>query len=415
MRVPKIFNETEIVYLIGGGTSLDGFDFKKLEGKRCIAINQAYRHVPNADIAYSGDKRFVMENIHAYGRYYKGKYIATSWQGAEFELKYEPRFIILPASRDRYFSKEETLLGGQFNSGIQSINLAYLAGARNLVLLGFDCTKVNGRGHFHNAYPEEAPESSYARYADEFDAIGAYLESAAPDLKIYNASAISQITAFQKVQLLDDLSVGENIGIPVRLLEHDSDHKIEEAEERKYKSMWEMNVYRNSSPAQKYGIDGLLEAFDFVGEGHLLADYGCGTGRATLALQEMGFTVHGVDITETCLDEDVRGKFEFFKAPLWNMAGIPAMDYFICCDVMEHIPESKVDAVLEQIRIRTGVGGFFAISTVDDNHGRLIGETLHLTIRDAEWWGIAIGLHFNIASVKINDGRVDFTVTTKGV
>lgn len=433
-RIPHIFDENDIVYLIGGGASLVDFDFKKLDGKRHIAINYAYRKCPNADIAFSGDKRFMIEHIDAFQRYYKGKYVVTSWGGATYETKKEPRLIITPASVDRYFSTESNVLGGHFNSGIQAINMAYLAGARNLVLLGYDCTKINGRGHYHNGYKEETPEGSYARYADEFDALGAFLVDAAPDLKIYNASPVSEITAFQKVKLNDDLSIGETMAVAVRVKHVMPDKDIADIEEDKYKRMWANPHYRLCSPAERHGVDDFLKAFDFKGEGHPVADYGCGSGRATLALRNMGFIMLAVDITEHCFDDAVKPfvvcddfpdtgdkpvdgiePIGFYKRALWDMHGVPPTDFFLCCDVMEHIPEEKVDAVLKEIAKKTIVGGFFAISTREDSHGKRIGEVLHLTVKDAEWWGIAIGLHFNISSVIVGDGRVDFTVTTKGV
>ena len=435
LRIPKIFNETDLVYLVGGGASLQGFDFKKLEGKPHIAINYAYRFCPNASMAFSGDKRFMMEHIGAFARYYKGEYVVTSWQGATYEQDKESRLVIVPASMDRYFSHDAAQLGGHYNSGIQAINVAYLAGARRVVLLGYDCTKINGRGHYHNGYVCDTPEGSYARYADEFDALGAYLETAAPDLKIYNASPVSEIKSFEKVKLNDDLTIGESTALAMRVLDVMDDKKIAEIEEKKYRKMWGIKRYRKSSPAEKYGMDGFLSAFEFIGEGHLVADYGCGTGRVSRKLQQLGFVVVAVDITEKCFDAEVQPYVSsddyddktmgsecidgtqpigFYKRALWDMRGVPSTDFFLCCDVMEHIPEEKVDAVLAEIASLTGVGGFFAIATKDDTHGKLIDEKLHLTVKDADWWGSKMLLHFNVKSVKIEDGRVEIAVTKKG-
>ena len=55
--VPKLFpNET--IFIIGGGPSLKGFDFRTLSGKRTIAINKALLYMTDPDAVYWTDGRF---------------------------------------------------------------------------------------------------------------------------------------------------------------------------------------------------------------------------------------------------------------------------------------------------------------------------------------------------------------------
>ena len=90
----------------------------------------------------------------------------------------------------------------------------------------------------------------------------------------------------------------------------------------------------------------------------------------------------GVDIADNCLEEDVA----FMRACLWRLPKITSK-WAYCTDVMEHIPEEKVNDVLEQIFERTDGGAFFQIALTKDASGPLIlGEPLHLTIQDTDWW-----------------------------
>ena len=61
---------------------------------------------------------------------------------------------------------------------------------------------------------------------------------------------------------------------------------------------------------------------------------------------------------------------------------------------MEHIPTHYVDDVLAGIA-RSVKAAFFAISLQRDVAGRLIGETLHMTVMPADWWKQKLEQHFS--------------------
>jgi hypothetical protein len=63
------------------------------------------------------------------------------------------------------------------------------------------------------------------------------------------------------------------------------------------------------------------------------------------------------------------------------------VDYSICCDVMEHLPESQVDDALQNITSQTTHATYFYIATIPDSgvkDGKLY--ILHPTVRDNRWW-----------------------------
>ncbi len=52
---------------------------------------------------------------------------------------------------------------------------------------------------------------------------------------------------------------------------------------------------------------------------------------------------------------------------------------------MEHIPTDEVALVINNIMAAADTV-FFQICTRPDAHGELIGEYLHLTVRNLDWW-----------------------------
>jgi len=157
---------------------------------------------------------------------------------------------------------------------------------------------------------------------------------------------------------------------------------LERIEREKYEKVWGFKEYRQHSPGERVVVD----AIERLGMGHgdSVIDYGCGPGRATAKFNALGYNALGVDHADNCLDQNV--SVMFTRACLWDLP-ILASDWAFCCDVMEHIPEEKVDPVLEQIRVRTRKGAYFQIALCDDHFGHaLLGEPLHLTVKPSRWW-----------------------------
>lgn len=158
----------------------------------------------------------------------------------------------------------------------------------------------------------------------------------------------------------------------------------------KYGQMWERPEYRVHSPGEQ--LVPLFLAQARPRKGASVIDFGCGTGRAGLMLAVLGgLNVTMVDFVSNCLDDDVREMLttqahtlRFLKADLEKPLPCAA-EYGICTDVMEHVREDKVDAVLNNI-LQSSQHVFFSISTVDDSCGALINEPLHLTVRPFAWW-----------------------------
>src|SRR5262245_48758674 len=169
--------------------------------------------------------------------------------------------------------------------------------------------------------------------------------------------------------------------------------------------MWAVRQYRECSPGERL-IEEFRKRVPFLGSESLI-DCGCGTGRAAVKLSNLGLRVTLLDICEQALDPQVRNmNVPFVEACLWETPKVGGFDWFYCTDVMEHIPPEHVEAVLANIRAMTSKGGFFQIAMFEEGFGDFIGETLHLTIKNENWWISKLLAHWAIDWIEVKDRRL---------
>lgn len=102
-------------------------------------------------------------------------------------------------------------------------------------------------------------------------------------------------------------------------------------------------------------------------------DYGCGQGTFKAEMNGCGAAVAEYDPA-------IKGKD---KPPK------PA-DLVMCTDVLEHIEEDKIDAVIRHIRELTRKVAFFVIHTRPASKNLPDGRNAHILLRDSLWWFEAI-------------------------
>lgn len=184
------------------------------------------------------------------------------------------------------------------------------------------------------------------------------------------------------------------------------------SERRKYETLWRFfPEYRNESPAD-YLTSLFLSTFPLSQKiGETIIDFGCGPGRSAKQLSDAGLKVILIDICENSLDPEVflhtvgpNAKFTFLEGCLWNLpADLKPAEWMICFDVLEHLPEEKIDASLKEISSRMKKGGLFSIALCEDVFGIAIGKKLHLTIQPKTWWRNKIAQYFLISKELITD------------
>lgn len=183
----------ETVYIIGGGPSLLNFNWGLLAGKKTIAINKAILSLPSADILYWTDSR-------VYGWY---KTEIDKFKGLKITIRDHvsyPNDVKILKKGDKYgLCEDGTTLSHGNNSGYAAINLAYLLGAKKIVLLGYDMKNNGTQSHYHDGYP--VPLTADSVYKEQFipgfEILANLLKE--KDIKVYNASIKSSIMVWPKI------------------------------------------------------------------------------------------------------------------------------------------------------------------------------------------------------------------------
>ena len=95
-------------------------------------------------------------------------------------------------------------------SGYAALNVAALKRARRIVLLGYDYGLIDGRHHYHDAYPwhHSANDQSMPVWARQFNSAAQACRELG--IEVVNASPSSAIDAFPKMSIEDALTWGQS-------------------------------------------------------------------------------------------------------------------------------------------------------------------------------------------------------------
>lgn len=167
------------------------------------------------------------------------------------------------------------------------------------------------------------------------------------------------------------------------------------AELVKYDEVWrDHQRYR----AQAFGLDLWLkrrEIFPPIVESAV--DLGCGHGRLVAHWLAAGMDALGVDFSREAPDPEVRERWGHclrFQC-LWDLDLGREFQLGVCADVMEHIPEAKVDETLRRIQRHVGLVVFL----IANYSSRSLGHDLHPTMRPAPWWGMRLNEMFSFVEI----------------
>ena len=138
----------DCIYIIGGGPSLKGFDFSKLEGKDTFAVNSSLQDVPNPTYFITCCSGFARRAVS--GKFW-GKKTKTILVVTERSIRYSKYFDeVISFNRCEGgigFSKDDFVSG--YNSGFCALQYSVLAGYKKIYLLGIDLN-ITGGQHYHN-------------------------------------------------------------------------------------------------------------------------------------------------------------------------------------------------------------------------------------------------------------------------
>mgnify|MGYP003120307024 CR=1 FL=1 len=206
--IEKPISGSDTCFVVGGGPSLNGFDFSQLIGYDTIAVNKSVEYITNPtyfittdysyfikaslDISAINQKcqksYFVANMSHAYMAFRRGQ-IIDSRRNFVYEDLYQYNGIIQSTAGDGFGSSLNEFSHGN-NSGHCGIQLALLLGYKKIYLLGFDL-KTDGQTHFHQSYREVDQQSFRSRVGGYANTLINSLKNLQGDQEIINLSAQS--------------------------------------------------------------------------------------------------------------------------------------------------------------------------------------------------------------------------------
>jgi hypothetical protein len=200
-RVERIW-EGRTVVCIATGPSLNSDQVSIVENSKVpvITVNDAYGMAPFADLTYFADAKWW--------RWHKDKPEWISFKGLKATIQtggksmVEDKTIhVLKNARVQGLSTEQDKICTGANSGYQAINIATLAGAKRIVLIGYDC-RDEGKSHYFGEHPDKT-KPPYQMIIGRFKSAAGIAENM--KIEILNATPKSALECFPKVDLAASL------------------------------------------------------------------------------------------------------------------------------------------------------------------------------------------------------------------
>lgn len=165
------------VYIIGGGPSIAGFAFDRLDGIK-LGCNKA-AWFADCDALVTLDQHFARmcrDEIQAFTD--KGGQTFMVMPPSETGHKQIDGATYVQRVRNSGLSTDLTRVYG-IHTGYAALGVAYLMGAKEIALLGFDMAFGNGRSHWHEGYHWQNNQAHrfMAKWADGFERAAQQLEA----------------------------------------------------------------------------------------------------------------------------------------------------------------------------------------------------------------------------------------------
>jgi len=157
-------------------------------------------------------------------------------------------------------------------------------------------------------------------------------------------------------------------------------------EQLKYDDYFQKRGHLGSDIGLRFAVPKIHDFFNQDSE--TVLDVGCGGAHAIMALQKLGWTAKGTDISKWLINNPLRELKEkgiVFCAPASNLP-FPdnSFDVAMSTEVMEHLPEKEVeDAIKEMARVAKK-HLFLTINFCPSSSKNPL--EYHLTIKPRVWW-----------------------------
>jgi hypothetical protein len=234
-------------FIIGGGPSLKGFNFDKLQDELTIGINAVYQKF-DPIILFGMDKRFFewaeCKGIKYYGKNEKEKNeflerynnltaikLHLNVEKADFENVYK---IDCMGNLGLSASLSNGLCHGE-NSGYAALNLAYILGCNPIYLLGFDMDG-DKKYHWHDGHPGQAGTGDMSTFPIAFNQ---FADEIKKKTRVINLNKESKLKCFEfgnmpiikkkPIIVTSSLGLGENNLLKQRLQKYGLRHYFDKS------------------------------------------------------------------------------------------------------------------------------------------------------------------------------------------
>lgn len=166
---------------------------------KVIAINTTFRMLPEADALYACDYLWLKIHKAQFMPAFNGRVWTQDRAAAEqFNLKY-----VRHAARDGLGRGNTLHVGG--NSGHGAINLAYLFGARRILLIGYDMREIGGKKHWHPDHPAPCVQKQqFGEWIHKFRKLAEDLKAA--QCEVINCTPKSALQCFPMGDMEQELA-----------------------------------------------------------------------------------------------------------------------------------------------------------------------------------------------------------------
>ena len=185
------------------GPSLTAQVAEQCVGQHVVAVNDAYRLLPWAEVLYACDPDW-WDVHHGCPGFAGEKWSSHDPGNNNDKLAIATRYgLRLVGGRDgEGFSLDPSVINYGSNSGFQAINLAILMGAKRILLVGFDM-HTRGPRHFFGDHPE--PLSNYMKFETLVPFFSRAAKLLPPSIEIVNCTPGSALDCFPMMALEEAL------------------------------------------------------------------------------------------------------------------------------------------------------------------------------------------------------------------
>jgi hypothetical protein len=199
------WHDGRTVIVAAPGPSLTPKVAERCRNHTVVAIKEAYRLLPWAEVLYGCDGKF-WDRRDGCPDFDGEKWSSHGGNSIDDKIRFAKRYDLklVHGKSGTTFSLDPKHIHYGNNSGFQAINLTILFGATNIVLVGFDMREVNGNPYFFGKHPARNQAAPYAKFVPTFANAAKRLPS---NIKIVNATPDSVLTCWPLVDLDSALSV----------------------------------------------------------------------------------------------------------------------------------------------------------------------------------------------------------------